>query len=267
MPIKFRSVVKSPKSYGYKLSIPQAKFSKIRGSNARSQEFAKSRGQAPLTSTNIKWTKQFFEKRPKLKISRSELIPAKEWQFYVGDLVQVVAGRLVNPVYPKRFDPLKWTEASIPTYHKYLKIEHRQGKVLELDYNRNLLRVEGIFLTRKHTAATPYMPSNVYDVHNWIHYKNLALVNPSTNQPCHIEWKKLPRSTLDTTLVWQRCITDTQSTIPLPVEHKSLKLKDQDNPSKSKKTPECSTLKELNLSYNPENGSDVHSNALHSGHY
>ena len=225
--------------------MPSAKFRKTPGSNVNTRDFAKGRGEQKFTNTkNIKLTKAFFKSQEKIKVSRKDLIPAKEWQFYLGDLVQVVAGRLTMPEYPK-----------------FLQEDKRQGKVLEMDFTRNLLRVEGIYLTRKHTAGSLFMAPMTYDLYNWIHYSNLALVDPSTQKPTSIKWEKVDSK-------WTRIAVDSNTTIPLPIEHKNRNLNDADSSDKSKLTPECSTKKQLDLTYDSQNGSDVAESCFAvKGHY
>ena len=286
MVLKVRNF-KSPKSYGFKMGLPQGKIMKTPGINARNREFAKSRGGSivkqknkyPIGSPYSK-PKEYYTSRPTYKVPRDQIISSKDWQFYIGDLVQVVKGRLCDPNNTKR----------------YLPEQYRQGKVIEMDYSRNLLRVDGIYPFSKYLAATPFLQETTVENFNWIKYDEIALVDPRTNKPCTIEWKQIAKSPTDPKLVFKRVITspapqpttepsksviqiisDLFATTPPPVEsictlgfpqeHFDQSTLDQDNQHKGTKEG-ATLLKELNLSFDPSTGSDCNpSYTKHTLHY
>eukprot|EP00835_Amoeboradix_gromovi_P004144 NODE_306_length_11344_cov_0.675767.p4 type:complete len:271 gc:universal NODE_306_length_11344_cov_0.675767:5179-5991(+) len=270
MVLKVRSVAKSPKSYGFKLGMPQAKFRKTPGSNIRSQAFADARGPPVITSKNTKLSKGLFEFKSKVKVPKDQFISAKEWQFYLGDIVEVVKGRLVDPKH-KTF-----SESSM------LLPANRQGKVIEMDYSRNLLRVEGIYKSHKKYPASPFMKTAIADLHHYIPYSDLAIVDPTTKKPTDIVWKRMPRKNPEDVYykpspadlkgkVWKRVATGTNAIIPLPDMHKNRNLKDEDNTSdtKAKKSAYTCTSADINTSFNSKNkSSDIHADCqVVRGHY
>eukprot|EP00834_Sanchytrium_tribonematis_P000693 NODE_13_length_54415_cov_0.522424.p27 type:complete len:255 gc:universal NODE_13_length_54415_cov_0.522424:30594-29830(-) len=243
--MKFRNVVRSVKSYGFKLGVPMPK--KFPLMNVPRQDFAKARGDPNYERKTGKITARYIEKNGKIKVSRKDLIKADSWKIYVGDLVQVVSGKLV------------FGDSSVR-----LPEDKRQGKVLEVDRNRNMIKVEGIYKINKRIPNNFLMQGQTIEMHNWIHYSNVQLIDPSTQIPSKVSWKLVDREVLDSykfpqskNISWKRVAAKSGTIIPLPKEHLNRKKRDADDPEKGKNTIQCSTKREIQLSWSPSLGCDI----------
>lgn len=124
MPIKWRSVGRNAKTVAFKLGMPRPKKFPFMNAN---NSFAKERGSPLYTKQSGQMNPSYVKERGKLKIPRSELIQKRDWHLYRGDLVELTGSHLVDP-----------------NNKSFLPLNMRRGKVLEMDYNRNLVRVQGV---------------------------------------------------------------------------------------------------------------------------
>ena len=124
MPIKWRSVGRNAKSVGFKMGMPMPKkFPFMNAGNT----FGKKRGPPLYTKLTGTISNKYIKERGKLMMPRSHIIPVREWLLYRGDLVELTGSHLLTE-----------------TNKSYVLPEDRQGTILDMDYNRNLVKVSGL---------------------------------------------------------------------------------------------------------------------------
>jgi len=92
------------------------------------------------------------------KLRKQDVIA--HWRIYRGDKVQILTG----------------------------KDEGKQGKIKRVSRRKNFVWVEGLNLVGKHMKTGSESKGSLFSVEAPMHYSNVALVDPVSNEPTRIRW-------------------------------------------------------------------------------
>tara|TARA_B100000029_G_scaffold276431_1_gene271022 strand:- start:305 stop:553 length:249 start_codon:yes stop_codon:yes gene_type:complete len=60
------------------------------------------------------------------------------------------------------------------------KDKKKEGEVIEIDRSRNMAKVKGINLVKKHVKTTKEKKGGIIEKENYMHMSNLAIINVET---------------------------------------------------------------------------------------
>ena len=60
------------------------------------------------------------------------------------------------------------------------KDKKKEGEVIEIDRSRNMAKIKGINLVKKHVKTTKEKKGGIIEKENYMHMSNLAIINVET---------------------------------------------------------------------------------------